>query len=168
MPGVGRCLDRGLQRPRGGKPPLARGEQSDPRTVENADCSGFAARLRALGPRPATKEIDALETAGSKENGYFAPRVKVCKRIAMAKSHFGTFPARDTISGHHRGPVVSRDGLPGWSPGMVSRWSPGMVSRDGLPVVYRDGLPGWSPGGLPGWSPGMVSRDGLPVVYRDG
>ena len=29
--------------------PLARGEQSDPRTAENADCSGFAARLRALG-----------------------------------------------------------------------------------------------------------------------
>ena len=24
--------------------PLARGEQSDPRTAENADCSGFAAR----------------------------------------------------------------------------------------------------------------------------
>ena len=44
IPGVGRCLDRGLQMPRGGKPPLARGEQSDPRTAENADCSGFAAR----------------------------------------------------------------------------------------------------------------------------
>ena len=28
---------------------MARGEQSDPRTAENADCSGFAARLRALG-----------------------------------------------------------------------------------------------------------------------
>eukprot|EP00663_Eupelagonemidae_sp_cell21sb_P011619 gene11619-biopygen5322 len=57
MPGVGRCLDRGLQRPRGGKPPLARGEQSDPRTAENADCSGFAARLRALGPRPAVSGL---------------------------------------------------------------------------------------------------------------
>ena len=62
IPGVGRCLDRGVADASGRQTPLARGEQSDPRTAENADCSGFAARLRAL-------EVPALRSRGLRSRG---------------------------------------------------------------------------------------------------